>query len=374
MNTRHKTDILKIVSEFQVEGVIDNIEKYGSGHIHETYYLKNKNPWMDDYILQQINHKVFTNIPGLMDNIRHVTSHLYRKVSEIPGSVPGQEVLTLVPANNGSDYYRGSDGSYWRIFLFLKGTRSYNLVETTRQAYEGGRAYGRFQLLLSDLDAGQLYEILPDFHNLEYRLSLLQDAVKSDPMNRLQYGQDLLRFVHSRTDKMMTILNMGKAGKLPVRITHNDTKFNNVLLDKDDRAQCVIDLDTVMPGYVAYDFGDAVRTIVNTAEEDEKDLEKINVNMYLFEGFAKGFIREAAPGLTKNEVDSLSHGCLLLPFIMGVRFLTDYIAGDIYYTIHFPDHNLQRARAQFRLTEKLEKQFPAIQKIIRQLTESTNRK
>ncbi len=369
MNTRNKTDILKIVSEFQVKGVIDKIEKYGSGHIHETYYLKNKDPWQDDYILQEINHKIFTNIPRLMANIRHVTSHLYKKVSEIPGSDPKQEVLTLVPANNGSDYYLHSDGSYWRIFLFLKGTRSYDLVETTKQAYEGGRAYGRFQSLLSDLDASQLYEILPNFHNLEYRLGLLQDAVKSDSFNRLQEVQDLLRFVYSREDKMMTILNRGKAGILPVKITHNDTKFNNVLLDKDDRAQCVIDLDTVMPGYVAYDFGDAVRTIVNTAKEDEKDLEKINVNMYLFEGFAKGFMQEAVHRLTRNEIDSLSHGCLLLPFIMGVRFLTDYIAGDIYYTIHFPDHNLQRARAQFRLVEKLEKQFPAIQKIILQLSE-----
>jgi hypothetical protein len=180
--------------------------------------------------------------------------------------------------------------------------------------------------------------------------------------------------VWEKQEKMKTILNWGKEGLLPVKTTHNDTKFNNVLLNEDDKAQCVIDLDTVMPGYVAYDFGDAIRTIVNTAAEDEKDLEKIGVNMALFESFAQGFLHESIDGLNQKEIESLAYGCLLLPFIMGLRFLTDYLDGDNYYKVHFPGHNIQRARAQFRLVEKLEGQFPTMQRIIRQSGENEKAK
>lgn len=370
MNETHNIDILEIAFNFQIEGTIQQIEEFGSGHIHETYHLKNRNTKLNDYILQRINDKIFTNVPELMASIRYVTDHLQKKVSGTHGTNHRREVLTLIPANSGQDYYQHSDGNYWRMFLFLKETYSYDLVETEKQAYEGGRGYGRFQALLSDLDVNQLYEVLPNFHDLEYRMNLLHNAIEQDPANRLKEVNDEINFVRSRKEKMMTILNMGKAGKLPLKTTHNDTKFNNVLLDRNDEAQCVIDLDTVMPGYVAYDFGDAIRTIVNTAEEDEKDLEKIHVNMQWFEGFTKGFIKEAINNLTDNEINSLAYGSLLLPFIIGIRFLTDHIDGDHYFKIHFPGHNLQRARAQFRLVERLEEKFPAMQKIIQQVSET----
>ncbi|HKJ41642.1 MAG TPA: aminoglycoside phosphotransferase family protein [Sunxiuqinia sp.] len=367
-------NILNITFNFEIEGAIQSIESYGSGHIHETYRLKNRNPDMNDYILQKINTHIFGNVPKLMGNIEYVTEHLRRKLRKIQGANPEKEVLTLVATNSGNSFYKHPDGSYWRMYIFLKGTRSYDLVSTEQQALEGGRAYGRFQALLADLDTTPLFEILPDFHNLDYRINLLNEAIENDPCNRLNEVNEEIEFVKARIVRMKTVLNMGQAGQLPLKTTHNDTKFNNVLLDQNDKAQCVIDLDTVMPGYVAYDFGDAIRTIVNTAAEDEKDLDKIGVNMQLFEAFARGFLQEAVDDLTPDEIESLAYGSLLLPYMIGVRFLTDYLDGDNYFKIHFPGHNLQRARAQFQLTKKLEEQFPRMQTIIKQIVSTQKTK
>ncbi len=238
------------------------------------------------------------------------------------------------------------------------------MVETAGQAYQGGIAFGRFGALLADLDASRLHETIPAFHDIENRLNLFREAISRNPKNRVKEVSAEIDFVEKRARQMSTILQMGRTGELPLRITHNDTKFNNVLLDSQDKAQCVIDLDTVMPGYIAYDFGDAIRTIVNTAAEDEKDLEKVGVDMELFRSFTKGFINETKSFLTVNEIHSLSMGVLLLPFIMGLRFLTDYIDGDTYYKIGFAEHNIQRSRAQLKLVEKLEEQYALLQEII----------
>ena len=367
-----KNEFSEIISNFQIEGEIINVEAYGSGHIHETFRLKNKKSDLNDYLLQKINTKIFKSVSNLMSNIQLVTSHLRKKVSEIPGSDVDNEVLTLILTTTGQNYYAHDDGSCWRMYLFLKGTQSYDLVENEKQAYEGGTAYGRFQSLLADLDASRLYEILPDFHNINYRLNLFQEAIDRDPFNRVKQVGREIDIVRAKQEKMMTILKMGENGLIPLKTTHNDTKFNNVLLNQNNVAQCVIDLDTIMPGYVAYDFGDAIRTIVNTATEDEKDLVKIGVDMQLFESFTKGFIREANKDLCTAEIESLAHGCLLLPFLIGLRFLTDHIDGDNYFRIHFPGHNRQRARSQFRLAEKIEEQFPRLQSIIYQIYKSKN--
>lgn len=360
--------ILKVASNFQTEGQLTGAEAYGSGHIHETYRLTNKNKVLPDYLLQKLNTHVFKDIEQLCSNIQTVTSHLRGKIAKIPGSNTAKEVLTLIPTFEGQYFYECPEGDFWRMYLFLKNTKSYDLVESRKQAFEGGRGYGLFLTLLSDLNPNLLYEVLPDFHNMEYRMDQLNKVIEKDPVKRVKDVGDEIEFFKEKIDRLMIIRKMGQAGQLPLRITHNDTKFNNVLLNRNNRAQCVIDLDTVMPGYVAFDFGDAIRTIVNTADEDEKDLEKISVNMELFEGFAEGFIREAIAMLNENELDSLAHGCLLLPFIMGTRFLTDYIDGDNYYRTHFPGHNLQRARAQFRLVERLEEQFQKMQDIIHQVS------
>lgn len=358
------TELARIISQFKIEGKPVEISTFGSGHIHATYRAKNTESGKADYILQRVNHHIFKHVPELMRNISLVTEHLKAKLSNLSNSEIAKKVLTIVPTREGALYYRHTDGSYWRVFIFLANTISYDLVETEQQACEGGRAYGQFQSLLADFDSKQLFEILPNFHNIQFRLDQLQEAIDKNPVNRLQKVADQINFVRSRETAMKRIMHMGKEGKIPVRITHNDTKFNNVLLDQDDHVQCVIDLDTVMPGYMAYDFGDAIRTIVNTTVEDEKDLTKIDVNMRLLKSFADGFISQVSGTLSRNEVLSLAYGCLLLPFIMGVRFLTDYIDGDNYYKIHFPGHNIQRAKSQFRLVEKLEENYSEIEATI----------
>lgn len=352
-----------IVAQFKIKGSVAAIEPYGSGHIHDTFRVINAKPAAPDYVLQRINHHVFTNVPALTENIEKVTVHLRKKVAA-EGADPDKEVLTLIHSQRGQGYYKDETGNFWRMYLFLPDTRSYDVVETAQQAYEGGKAYGRFLALLADLDVTGLHETISGFHDVEDRLRLFREAVQRNPKGRLKEVAAEVTFVQKRTDGMSIFCSMGRKGVLPLRTTHNDTKFNNVLLNSHDQAQCVIDLDTVMPGYVAYDFGDAVRTIINKAAEDEKDLEKITLDIDLFEGFTRGFLKETRSFLSHTEVESLLHGVLVLPFLMGLRFLTDYIDGDHYYKIQFPAHNLRRARAQFRLVEKLEEQYPLLENII----------
>jgi len=240
------------------------------------------------------------------------------------------------------------------VFILIPDTRSYDILETTDQAFSGGMAFGQFQKQLSDLDPTTIVEVLPNFHNIEFRMNNLREAIANDRVGRVAEVQDLLDYIFEREDKMRTILELGRANKLPLRITHNDTKFNNVLLDSNDQVQCVIDLDTVMPGYVAYDFGDAIRTIINSAAEDEADVSKIVLNVPLFEAFTAGYLSEAKEFLSEIEVESLIHGVHLLPYMQAVRFLTDYIDGDTYYKIGYPEHNLVRTKAQLKLVQELE--------------------
>lgn len=354
-----------IIAQFSIEGKAARVEPYGSGHIHDTFRVINEQQDKPDYLLQRLNHHVFKNIPALSSNIQIVTSHLRSKLETLAGADPDKEVLCLIPSKAKQGFYKDEEGSFWRMYYFLEGTRSYDVVETRQQAYEGGKAFGRFQALLADLDVSSLAETIPDFHDAEHRLRLFHDAVQRDPKGRKKQVAAEIAFVEQRAEAMSQICRLGRQGEFPLRITHNDTKFNNVLLNSSDKAQCIIDLDTVMPGYVAYDFGDAVRTIINSAPEDEADLNKIKLNWELFEGFTEGFLEETAPLLSDQEIKSLSLGVLLLPFIMGLRFLTDYIDGDHYYKIHFPEHNIQRARAQFKLVEILEEQYELIAETIR---------
>lgn len=360
----------EVLSQFDLKGSIAAVTPYGSGHIHDTYYVKNTDAAYPDYLLQRINHHVFRNVPQLMENIQQVTTHLRNRLQAMPAHDPDREVLTLIPTLQHTTYFQDTDGNFWRLYLLLQGTRSYDLVETSQQAYEGGKAFGKFQALLADMDASLLHESIPDFHNVEYRLRQFAAALEKDPVSRVKEVQPEIAFVQQRAHAMAMIVRLGREGKLPLRITHNDTKFNNVLLDSQDKAQCVIDLDTVMPGFVAYDYGDAIRTTAVTTPEDEKDLSKIDIDLDLFRSFTQGFLEETHGSLTGQEIESLSLGITLLPFIMGLRFLTDHIDGDHYYKIHFPEHNLQRARAQFRLVEVLEEKIGVLQSTIHEIAAS----
>ncbi|MGZ3823175.1 MAG: phosphotransferase enzyme family protein, partial [Mucilaginibacter sp.] len=260
MNTPN-FDIAAIALKFQITGEISEVRKYGTGHINDTFLLKNSNAADPDYLLQRINHQVFKDVLGLMENIARVTAHLQSKLT--PGT--NQKLLQLIDTKDGGCFHRDDDDNYWRLYFFIPGSRSYDVAETTRQAYEAGMAFGRFQSILSDMDPALLSETIVDFHNIQKRLKDFHEAAQVNKAGRVSAVSAEIDII-TRNEQAMSIINeWGQAGLLPKRITHNDTKLNNVLFDADDNAICVIDLDTVMTGYVAYDFGDAIRTITNTA-------------------------------------------------------------------------------------------------------------
>lgn len=363
----NKTPVLNfqhIIANFNIEGDILKVKPFGSGHINDTFLVRTSTGGRNEYLLQKINHFVFKDIDGLMKNMSVITSHLKQKIKDTGDTE--KEVLTLVKCNNGKSYCQDRDGNYWRMTYFLENTRSYDMVTTGRQAYQGGVAFGKFQRLLCDLDPGTLVHTIPDFLNMQKREDDFTEAIKNDVAGRAKKVKTEIDFLLNRADVMKEILKMGKAGLLPLRITHNDTKFNNILFDKDDHVQCVIDLDTVMPGYVAYDFGDAIRSIINTAAEDEKDLDAIQLHIPLFAEFTKGYLSQTIYFLTEQELNSLIKGVLLLPYMQAVRFLTDYLNGDIYYKIQFEEHNLQRTNAQIQLLRMLEAKRTELTDIIQQ--------
>jgi hypothetical protein len=360
-------DLKEIFECFTPDGTYLTGEPYGSGHIHDTFLVETKESDKDNYILQRLNNKIFKDIPALQNNIERVTIHLRNKLSEIPGSNIKRECLILIPARDGKSWITDKDGNYWRMYIFITNHRSYNIVDTTGKAFEGGKAIGRFQAMLADMPGEPLLETIPRFHDIESRLEILERTIKADPVGRVaSVGEELNQYL-KRGEEMKTILKLGRAGKIPLRITHNDTKFNNILLDEDDKALCVIDLDTVMPGYVHYDFGDAIRTATNTAAEDEIDLSKIRMDIDLFRAYASGYLSETGSTLNRVEKEYLSFAPKLITYTIGARFLTDFIDGDNYFKIHHKSHNLQRARAQLKLVMSMEEQYGEMQKIIGEL-------
>ena len=363
--------IPEVITKFQCAAEGSNTEPYGSGHINDSFLVKNQHAAGPHYLLQRINTSIFPNVEALTENMLRVTAHLKAKLANGSGD-PLKEVMTLIPTHDGKYYHQDPAGNYWRMLYFLNNTRSYDMVSTEKQAYEGGKAFGKFQSMLSDFPSEDLYEVIPNFHNIKFRLAQLQEAIEKNLADRLDTVAAELKLVKAHADAMLYFQQPETASTLPKRVTHNDTKFNNVLLDSNDEAQCVIDLETVMEGYVAFDFGDAIRTIINTASEDEADLDKINLNLSLFQAYTRGYLENAAGFLTDLEIQSLIKGVLLFPYMQGVRFLTDHLNGDTYYKIKFPNHNLQRARAQFQLFRVLHEQAPALQQIIQ--TEIANLK
>lgn len=366
MNDFNPERLALLASEFDIEGRVVDVSPFGSGHINDTFRVLTDEPGAAPYLLQRVNHHVFKDVAAVMDNIQRVTSHLKaRYAAEFTESNHiDRRVLTLIPTAGDESFHRDEQHNFWRMFILLDETRTYDIVVTPQQAREGGRAFGQFQRMLADLDVGLIHEVLPDFHHIGNRLAQLGRAVAADRVGRVAQVRSELTFIKARERRMHAILDLAAQGRLPIRITHNDTKFNNVLLDADDRAQCVIDLDTVMPGYVAYDFGDAIRTIINRAAEDEADLDKVRLNVPLFEAYAVGYFEEAHYFLTADEVASLMEGVLLFPYMQAVRFLTDFLEGDHYYKVRHADHNLQRTRAQLKLVSELEAHEPELQAIV----------
>ena len=346
-----------LLSHFGVGEQVVSAEPYGSGHVNKSYVVATQNGTGKRYLLQSISRYVFHDIPALMDNIARVTDHIRRK-SEIDKH---QHILTLLYAAN-RPYYQDDAGEYWRLFYFIDGAKTYDQVTSVSQAFEGGRAFGEFLKLVSDLPAPPLHETIPNFHNIDIRLGQLTKALDQDPLKRAKHVQENLRFIREHAGQMRFLEELKASKQIPVRVTHNDTKFNNVLLDQHGKAICVIDLDTVMPGIVHYDYADSLRTVANTAAEDASNLNDIGINIEFFKSFSQGFISEIKATLTKAEHDTLIPALPVMPFMLALRFLTDYLLGDHYFKPHFPEHNLQRAKAQLQLSSRFMEQQSDLQK------------
>ena len=346
-----KEQLLQILSQFQIEDTLVSVDPFGNGHINDTLKVTT-DKGEDKYILQRINHHVFTNVVMLQDNIHKVTTHIREKLEARGEKDIDRKVLTFLPAKDGKHYYFDGD-SYWRVCLFIPRSKSYEEVNP-ELSYEAGKAFGDFQSMLADIPEGELGETIPNFHNMEFRLKQFDDALEANAAGRVDEVKDLIEEVQQRAKSMCIQEVLCREGKLRKRINHCDTKVNNVMFDEDGKVLCVIDLDTVMPGFVLSDIGDFIRTGANTGAEDDKDLDKVNVNMEIFNAYTRGYMETARSFLTPLEISMLPYGGRLLTYMQAVRFLTDYINGDTYYKIHYPEHNLVRAKAQFKLLQSLE--------------------
>ncbi len=348
---------------FQFIGTMDNVEikPLGKGHINDSYKVVAGDK---EYVLQKINHAIFKNVPELQNNIQRVTTHIRGKLQEKGATEIERKVLTLVPTKEGELYYKDIQGDYWRLMDFIKESKSYDEI-SPELAYRAGLAFGDFQKTLADLPGGPLFETIPDFHNMEFRLQQFRDAVNQDAAGRKAEVSGLIEEIEKRADEMCKPEQLHREGKLPKRTNHCDTKVNNILFDNNDEVLCVVDLDTVMPGYVLSDFGDFIRTGANTGAEDDKNLDNVSVDLDIFEAYTKGYLENAASFLTDTEINNLAFGAKLLTYMQTVRFLTDYINGDTYYKTAYDGHNLVRTKAQFKLLQSLEENFDKMQEIVR---------
>lgn len=354
-----------IASKFQLSGRPVSMEICTFGHINDTYMVTTEAASGDirRYVLQRINHHVFQNPAQVMENMAAVTQHLRTKVTEAGGN-PEREALTLVPTVDGQTWTQTPDGDYWRACLYIEGASTYN--EATPQLfYNAGKAFGEFMKLLDDFPAETLHETIPQFHDTRKRYNDLMQAVEKDAAGRADEVLAEIEFARKREPDAPLVLDLIASGKIPLRVTHNDTKLNNVMIDDETgEAVCVLDLDTVMPGSALYDFGDAVRFGASTAAEDETDLSKVGIDLDLFREFTNGYLSAAGEFLTPTELNYLAFSAKLITYELGMRFLTDHLNGDVYFRIHRPNHNLDRARTQFKLVEDMEAKMDKMNAIV----------
>ena len=359
-------DLQSIAEKFNLEGKFKRTENHICGHINDTFILicEGENYKEVKYVLQRINSNIFKKPWEVMENIHKVTSHLRNKIIEENGD-PSRETLNIVKTKDGGNLYKDENGNYFRVFNFIEGASTYQIVEKPEHLYTAGKALGKFQKQLCDFDASNLYETIPDFHNTKKRFDAFLEAVKNDEFKRAEEVKEEIEFVLNREKDTRVLVELIEENKLPLRVTHNDTKFNNIMIDnKTGEGIALIDLDTVMPGLSLYDFGDSIRSGATTALEDEVDLEKVKFDLELYKNFTKGFLENARDFLTEEEVSYLPFSAKLMTFECGMRFLTDYLMGDVYFKIHRDKHNLDRARNQFKLVSDMEKEIDSMKNIV----------
>lgn len=346
------------------------VKPFGAGHINETYAVYMPGEGGDElaYVLQRVNSNVFKDPAGVMDNIFGVTEYL-RNVIRREGGDPDRETLSYIKTKSGCNYFEDSEGEPWRCYNFIPDSVCYQLVEEPEQFYQSGSSFGHFLKQLSDYPASKLNETIPDFHNTIRRFEAFQVALKRDLKNRADSCRPEIDFVLAREKDCGVLVHQQDEGILPLRVTHNDTKLNNILFDeKTGKGLCIIDLDTIMPGLAANDFGDSIRFGAATAEEDEPNLDLMHFDISLYELYVKGYLEETKDVLTEAEIGSLPWGARLMTLECGIRFLTDYLQGDTYFKTDYPEHNLIRARTQFRLVDEMEQQFERMQEIVQKYT------
>lgn len=347
-----------ILSQFPLDGTPVSCERYGCGHINSTYLTVTDGNHR--YILQKINSHIFKDVHALMENIVSVTAYLRQQQPD------PRRVLTIVNTKGGKAYSSAEDGSYWRVYEFVEDSICLQQPETAEDFYQSAAAFGQFQQQLKDFPAATLHETIPNFHNTVDRYRIFHETLAADPMGRAASVQKEIDFLLAREQEAGTLVGLLNEGKLPLRVTHNDTKLNNVILDKTTRTPlCVIDLDTVMPGLSAYDFGDSIRFGAATAAEDERNLSKMELDLDLFRTYTRGFLK-ACPGLTELEKQMLPMGAKLMTLEVGLRFLTDYIDGDHYFAVHREGHNLDRCRTQLKLVADMEHKWDAMAQIVKE--------
>lgn len=357
------------IAAFRLAGIPRSVNPHGNGHINDTYLVICDDAGNEKkYILQRMNHSIFRNPQALMENVAGVTSYLQEKIRERNGD-PDRETLSVIKTKTGENYFEDSLHNFWRVFPFIEDTYCLEKVENAGDFYDCAQAFGSFQRQLADYPAETLHETIPLFHHTPSRFQTFQKAVREDPLGRADSVREEINFALAREADTHVLTDLLEKGELPLRVTHNDTKLNNILFDTvTKKALCIIDLDTVMPGLSLYDFGDAIRTGANTGAEDETDLSKIGLNLSLFETFAAGFLTGCAGSLTPLEIELLPMGAKLMTYECGIRFLADYLVGDVYFKIHREHHNLDRARTQFKLVADMEAKWEEMAEIVRRLS------
>ena len=352
--------LFEIASHFALEGAVASVEALGEGFINDTFVVKTSGS-VPNYILQRKNHVVFPDVPGMMDNIKAVTEHIKAKVTD-----PMRETLTVVPATDGKLYHKDGE-NYWAVCIFIPDTVTYDRADSTALAYQGGVGIGRFQALLADFDK-PLNETIKGFHNIRWRFEQWDATIAADPAGRVKDLQEEISWVESRREEMLSFWSKVETGEIPTHVTHNDTKISNILFDRPTgNVLCAIDLDTVMSSTSLNDFGDAIRSYTNTGAEDDKCLDNVEMSIDMFRAYAEGYLSEQRDSMCASEKEWLAFAGRYITFEQVLRFLMDYIDGDKYYKIAYPDHNLVRTRAQYKLLQSMERQYEEMCRIVKEL-------
>lgn len=352
-----KLDISAILNAFAIPGAMTKIETIRSGYINTTYKISTTSK---SYILQKINHTIFKNVSQLSSNILRITEHLASKTN----SSTTKRSLRVIPTKENKGYYKDEKHGYWRMFNYIENTKTFPILENKIQAEFLGKAFGQYQKMLLDLPKPDLYETIPNFHDAEVRIKQFEKSVRKDLVNRVSTAKEEIDYLLSSAKGMNAIQELGKQGKLPKRTIHQDTKISNILFDEENKTTFIIDLDTTMSGYLAYDFGDAVRTGMNTATENEKNLNKVSLNLSFFEAFTKGYVTHTKDFITPEEIASLMVGVKVITYEQAIRFLSDYLSGDNYYKTSYTTENLTRAKVQIKLLKDIEIKYRRMESIV----------